>query len=363
MKTIHRLLARQLKKLAPSGEDVPEDWRPLIDAINDAYNASDEDRRLVEMSMEISGREMSQAYKDLSRQEGALREALEKLQQINRELQETQEQLIQKEKLASIGQLAAGVAHEVNNPLSFVSANVQMLEGYLAAFSRVFAYLEGLQQVDPADAAAVRTFGEGLAALREEVSLEAIAADVEDLLAETADGLKRVKKIVNDLRTFAREDRGELAMVRLEEIIDRSLTIASNEVKYKAEVIKEYADDLPQVRCSEQRLGQVFINLIVNAAQAMDERGTITLRTYQKENYVCVEIADNGHGIAPENLRKIFDPFFTTKPVGQGTGLGLSVCHEIIKNHQGEILVRSEVDKGTTFIIRLPIGTPAETGV
>ncbi|MCA9393636.1 MAG: histidine kinase [Candidatus Omnitrophica bacterium] len=360
MTSMHRLLLRQLKKFSPFGEEIPEEWMPLFKAINQAYNASDEDRRLMEKSMDISSREMSQAYKDLSRREAELREALEQLRRTNQELQETQEQLIQNEKLASIGQLAAGVAHEINNPLSFVTSNIQMLERYLATYGRVLEYSRDLDNVDPNDKEKVRSFVSGMRALQEEVQLEVIMGDITDVLGETKDGLDRVKNIVNDLRTFAREDRGELTMTRLDEIIDRSLAIAANEVKYKAEVVKEYADDLPLVPCSEQRLGQVFINLIVNAAQALDEQGTITVRTYHSKGFVCAEVSDTGKGISPENMRKIFDPFFTTKPPGFGTGLGLSVCHEIIKNHQGEISVRSEPNKGTTFLIQLPVHTARE---
>lgn len=347
MTHMHRLLIRQLKKHGPAGEEIPEEWQPLFDAINAAYEASDEDRRLMEKSMDISSREMFQVNQDLRQKEAALREALMQLQQ-------TQEQLIQSEKLASIGQLAAGVAHEINNPLSFVSANVQVLERYLDDYSRIFAYLEKYPALDTADAAAVAGYFKGLTELREQVDIDDVARDVRDLLEETCDGLNRVKRIVHDLRTFAREDSGELETVCIEKVIDRALNIVANEVKYRADVVKDYAADLPPVRCSEQRLGQVFVNLIVNAAQAMADRGTIAIRTYRDRDHVCAEIADDGQGIAKGDLLKIFDPFFTTKPVGTGTGLGLSVCHEIIKNHDGDITVSSEVNKGTTFLIKLP---------
>ncbi|MBZ0165333.1 MAG: hypothetical protein K8I00_00900 [Candidatus Omnitrophica bacterium] len=336
-----------MKKHGPMGESVPEEWRPLFKAINDAYDASDEDRRLMEKSMDISSREMGMINNDLSRKETALREALKRLQQ-------TQEQLIQTEKLASIGQLAAGVAHEINNPLSFVSANVQLLERYLADFEQIFSRLEKSQQPDASDPGAVAGYFTGLKALQDEVKMKDLSREVRELLEETKDGLDRVKQIVNDLRTFAREDHKELAVVRLETVIDRALNIAANEVKYRADVVRDYAEHLPPIHGSEQKLGQVFVNLIVNAAQAMEERGIIGIRTYQEDGCVCAEISDTGNGIAKQDLLKIFDPFFTTKPVGTGTGLGLSVCHEIIRNHRGEITVASELHKGTTFLIKLP---------
>ena len=311
----------------------------------------------MEHSMDISSREMSQANTHLSKKEIDLREALLQLQRANQELHATHQQLIQKEKLASIGQLAAGVAHEINNPLSFVATNMHVLEKYVDDFARIFAYLESFTDVDKSDERAVQAYFDGLKQLKKEVRLDHISQDINVLLEETADGMDRVKKIVDDLRTFAREDRGEMTEVHLEEVIDRSLSIASNEVKYKARVYKDYAENLPLVRCSEHRLGQVFVNLIVNAAQAMEDRGDIRIRTYEQDEHVYVDVSDNGQGISQGDLLKIFDPFFTTKPVGQGTGLGLSVCHEIIKNHGGDIKVTSEENKGTTFLIKLPAAT------
>ena len=158
-----------------------------------------------------------------------------------------------------------------------------------------------------------------------------------------------------DLRTFSREDNTESReLVKIDEIMDSILSIVQNELKYKAELTKEYGDT-PLVRGNAQRLGQVFINLLVNAAQAMENRGKITIKTYRQDNYVCVEVIDTGKGIPEEDLKKIFEPFFTTKPVGQGTGLGLSVSYEIVKKHGGEIKVRSKVGEGTTFTVMLPL--------
>ena len=179
--------------------------------------------------------------------------------------------------------------------------------------------------------------------------------DVNTLLEHSSRGLERIKKIVMDLRTFAREENAEtMELAKIEEIIDSILSIVQNEIKYKAELTKDYGDTV-LVKCNPQRLGQVFINLLVNASQAIEEKGKITIKTYRQDKYVCIDVTDTGHGIAPENLKKIFDPFFTTKPVGQGTGLGLSVSYEIVKKHGGEIKVQSKAGEGTTFTVMLPI--------
>jgi signal transduction histidine kinase len=163
-----------------------------------------------------------------------------------------------------------------------------------------------------------------------------------------------VQKIVLDLRTFSREGSDLMEAVKVEDIIDSVLGIVQNELKYKAELKKNYGDT-PLVMCSPQRIGQVFINFLINSAQAIEEKGTIEIKTYSQNGYVCIDFSDTGRGIKPEDLTKVFDPFFTTKPVGQGTGLGLSVSYEIVMKHNGDINVRSEVGRGTTFTVMLPI--------
>jgi signal transduction histidine kinase len=178
--------------------------------------------------------------------------------------------------------------------------------------------------------------------------------DTDNLLKDNQGGIERIRKIVKDLRTFARENNDMMDLVKIEEVIDSILSIVHNELKYKADLKKDYGKT-PLVRCNTQRMGQVFINLLVNATHAIEDRGVIEIRTYQQDKYLCIDIKDTGKGIPPENLKKIFDPFFTTKPVGQGTGLGLSVSYEIVKKHEGNIKVQSEVGKGTTFTVMLPL--------
>ncbi|MCK5493978.1 MAG: hypothetical protein KAJ14_12780, partial [Candidatus Omnitrophica bacterium] len=190
--------------------------------------------------------------------------------------------------------------------------------------------------------------------LDEKLNLEFIASDIGDLIQQTKCGTDRIKKIINDLKIFSRKDEGRLDLSNVEEILDRVINIVWNEIKYKIELKKEYGG-IPLVRCNTQKIGQVFINLIVNASQAVKEKGVIIVKTYLIDKSACIEISDTGSGIEKADIDKIFDPFFTTKEVGKGTGLGLSIGYDIIKQHGGEIKVESEVNKGTKFIIKLPV--------
>lgn len=280
------------------------------------------------------------------------------LKQANARLSDAQDKLMQSEKLASIGQLAAGVAHEINNPIGFIFSNFGTLEKYLAdLFSMLSAYEE-------AEASLAGTaVGDKLKALREEVELDFLKEDIPTLMAESKDGITRVRNIVQNLKDFSRVDSSqEWVMADVHHGLDSTLNIVNNEIKYKAEVLKEYGE-IPDIECLPSELNQVFMNLLVNAAHAIQaERGTIKIRTGAAgADAVWVEVQDNGSGIAKENLGRIFDPFFTTKPVGKGTGLGLSLSYGIVKKHLGQIEVFSEVGSGTTFRVTLPVRHPAET--
>jgi len=276
----------------------------------------------------------------------------EELTQLNRTLGRAQEQLIQSEKLASIGQLAAGVAHEINNPVGYVFSNFSTLERYLGDLFRMLAAYEEAEVQLAGSPAATR-----LAALRSEIELDYLKEDVPTLMAESREGIGRVRKIVQDLKDFSHVDaRQEWEWVDLHKGLDSTLNIVSNEIKYKAEVVKEYGQ-LPEVRCLASELNQVFMNLLVNAAHAIDKaRGTIRIRTGSTATDAWVEIEDDGCGISADNLSRIFDPFFTTKPVGKGTGLGLSLSYGIVKKHDGRIVVDSQPGRGTRFRVEIPIG-------
>ena len=195
--------------------------------------------------------------------------------------------------------------------------------------------------------------------LEAQIKPHTIISEIWEIISESRVGIDRIKKIVNDLRTFSRGDQDLDEVVRLDEVIDSVLGIVHNELKYRIELKKDYAE-VPPILCNPQRLGQVFVNLILNAVQAIEGAGTITVRTYRQDEHVVAEIADDGPGIPEENLGKIFDAFYTTKPVGQGTGLGLSISYEIVKKHGGDIQVSSTVGQGTTFRIILPIRPPKE---
>ncbi|HEX8989186.1 MAG TPA: bacteriohemerythrin [Rhodocyclaceae bacterium] len=273
------------------------------------------------------------------------------LTRLNKRLSEAQAQLLQSEKLASIGQLAAGVAHEINNPIGFVQSNIGTLDKYLRGLLKV---LEAYEEAEPLIADGARR--ESLQELRRRVDLEFLKSDASELLSESRDGIGRVTKIVQDLKDFSRVGSGEAwECADLHRGIDSTLNIVANELKYKADVVREYGA-LPPVECVPSQLNQVFMNLLVNAAHAIGkERGVVTIRTGAQAGHVWLEFSDTGCGI-PEDIRaRIFDPFFTTKPVGQGTGLGLSLAYGIIRHHEGSITVESEVGKGTTFRIRLPV--------
>ncbi|MET0351025.1 MAG: ATP-binding protein [Rhizobacter sp.] len=287
-----------------------------------------------------------------------VRELASAFEHMRTNLAATRERALQTEKLASIGQLAAGVAHEINNPIGFVFSNFGTLEDYLA---RLFRMLAAYREAEAALAGAPEAAR--LAGLRRDIELDYLLEDIPALMSESRDGLKRVRKIVQDLKDFSHVDtRQEWDTIDLHAGLDSTLNIVSNEVKYKADVVKAYGE-LPPVECLPGELNQVFMNLIVNAAHAIGEaRGTITLRTGTADGGVWVDVQDNGSGIAPDDLKRIFDPFFTTKPVGKGTGLGLSLSYGIVRKHGGRIDVRSEVGVGTTFRVWVPVRRAAPAG-
>lgn len=279
------------------------------------------------------------------------------LLELNAKLEQAQSQLMQSEKMASIGVLAAGVAHEINNPIGYVNSNLGTLEKYLA---NIFVVLNKYEAAE-ALMAAGNPLLEELRQLKAKVDLNYIREDSKSLIAESHQGLERVKKIVLDLKDFSHsESEDKWSEEDIHHGLDSTLNVIWNELKYKCEVVKEYGV-LPPVECLLSQLNQVFMNLLVNAAQSIETRGTITIRTGTRNDQVWIEIADTGKGIPPENLSRVFDPFFTTKPVGQGTGLGLSVSFSIIQKHHGEIEVESTPGKGTVFRVVLPVKQPASS--
>ncbi len=292
---------------------------------------------------------------DIAKREAAEQELLRRnteLTTLNTQLSDAKQQLVQSEKLASIGQLAAGVAHEINNPIGYVHSNIGSLEKYLVDLFEMLSAYESAEAAIAEPAIAVK-----VKSMRESLDLDFLREDIPQLMSESKEGITRVKKIVQDLKDFSHVDSTDtFQLANLHQGIDSTLNIVANEIKYKADVVKEYGE-LPDVECLPTQINQVIMNICVNAAHAMGdtERGKITIRTGCTGENVWIEIADTGSGIPPEVLSKIFDPFFTTKPIGKGTGLGLSLSYGIVKNHNGRLAVKSEVGKGTTFRITLPI--------
>lgn len=280
-----------------------------------------------------------------------LAENLAHQQQLNKRLEEATNQLLQSEKMASIGQLAAGIAHELNNPIGFVHSNLGTLDGYINDMMTIVDAYASILAAQGEDSPGLKA----IAQLRDERDFDFMREDIFNLLTESKDGIGRVRKIVQDLKTFSRVGEQDWQEADLHQGLDSTLNIVWNELKYKCQVVKEYGE-LPPVYCLISQLNQVFMNLLVNAGHAIEHKGTITLRSGRLgSDRVFIEIADTGCGIAPDKQHRIFEPFFTTKPVGKGTGLGLSVSYNIVKRHQGEITVTSTPGQGTTFRIILPI--------
>jgi len=277
----------------------------------------------------------------------------EELKALNQQLTETQDQLLHSERLASIGLLAAGVAHEINNPIGFVTSNIGTLHGYTVhLFEMLGHYQEAAAHLSTAEQQSLKDW-------RETLEIDYLKTDIPDLLKETKEGLNRVRKIVADLKNFSRPDSThEWQDADIHAGIESTLNVIHNEVKYKADVIQDFGP-MPLIQCLPGEINQVIMNLVVNAAHAMgDQRGHITIRTRNLGDEALIEVEDDGSGMSEATLAKIFDPFFTTKPVGQGTGLGLSLSYGIIKKHGGHIDVDSQEGRGTRFSIHIPIRQP-----
>lgn len=275
------------------------------------------------------------------------------LEVANQKLKGTQEQLVQSEKLASIGQLAAGVAHEINNPIGYVHSNMATLAQYSEnLLSLVKSYEKAFSSPHPeAHAAEVQNLSQSL-------DIEFVQSDLPQLIEESREGVERVRKIVQDLKDFSRSDaQDQFVKADIHRGLDSTLNIIWNDLKYKAQVVKTFGD-IPLIECIPSELNQVFMNILLNAGQAIKDRGIVTVSTSLDGDHVVIAIGDDGIGIPGDLLPKIFDPFFTTKPVGTGTGLGLAISYGLIKKHHGTIDVTSTPGEGTLFLIRLPVQQP-----
>ena len=287
-------------------------------------------------------------------QDRLLRETIAELQETNMRLGETQGQLLQTEKLAGLGQLAAGVAHEINNPIAFIQSDVGAFEKYLQdIFTLIDGYESLLQRQSDAGLRDAAT------RLHDDADLDFVRGDLHTLITESRDGLRRIARIVADLKDFSRvDDDREMAEADLVRGLESTLNVMHATIAEKADVVRDYAP-LSAVRCHAGQIHQVFVNLLLNAVHAIEHRGTITVSARQLGDEACIEIRDTGRGMEAHERQRMFDPFFTTKPVGQGTGLGLSVSYSIVRRHDGRFEVDSTPGRGTAVRVWLPVEGPA----
>lgn len=315
---------------------------------------------VMEIASDVTNQQIAEKYHEFKRLEAA-----------NQELEELESHLIQSEKLASIGQLAAGVAHEMNTPIGFVACNFETLEKHMKKISALLAlYAELETKLQESGELDGPVLIEPILAFKKRMRIDFILSNLDTLFADSREGLDRVTEIIQNLRDFSRVDQsGTFARYDINEGLRATLIVARNAIKYKADVETDFGA-IPEILCHPGQINQVFLNILVNAAQAIEsqqreDRGRITIRTYVLDTDVICEIEDDGPGISPEACRKVFDPFFTTKPAGKGTGMGLSISYDIIvTKHKGQIRLESGVGRGTLFTIKLPlqpIKSPSET--
>jgi len=292
--------------------------------------------------------ELNRNLEDMVRQRtNELERSHEALKKAYLDLQNTQEQLVQTEKMASLGQLVAGIAHEIKNPLNFIYGNTGFLSDYTRKLQSLLEAYDSLPSLSPDDRAR-------MTGLKSSCNYDFIKEDLPTLIDNFTEGASRINTIVSDLRTFSRMDSDTVSEIDVHASIEISLSLLRNQYKERIEIHREYGE-IPKIQGYSGKLGQVFMNLLSNAFHAISGRGDVWIRTRAVDSSVTVEIQDNGHGVPRENLKRIFEPFFTTKAVGQGTGLGLSISYGIIEQHHGKIFVANAPGGGTIFTVRLPI--------
>ena len=277
-----------------------------------------------------------------------IEESYQEIKSSHEKLKQAQSQLVQSEKMASLGQLAAGVAHEINNPIGFVMSNVDTLKEYAQSLQEYFD-LSQQYILKPHE-----SIEKQMVNLDEKQDFKFILNDIHELIGESVGGLKRVKDIVANLKSFARADEEQTDSFQINDCIEKIVKVVWNELKYHVTLHKELGEKLPNINGHEGQIGQVIMNILVNAAQSMDAEGDIHIQTHKREKHIVIDIKDTGKGMSQAVQDKIFDPFFTTKGVSEGTGLGLSISYGIIDSHGGTIGVESVEGQGTCFSIALP---------
>lgn len=336
--------------------EIPVNSTDEMGEVAKAFNKMMSALRASEKKRDLIDAELIQANQTLEdrveRRTAKIQKQVLELQAANDQIAATQSQLVQSEKMASIGQLAAGVAHEVNNPIGFVRSNLNSLSEYVKSYQQLLD-LNLKYRMQESDRESV---GKEITSLEKELDISFINEDVEELIKDSIDGTTRIRDIVQGLKNFSRESEMGKSLCDLNDCIASTLKIVNNELKYKCEIQTELLE-LPSIRANQGQISQVLMNLLINAGHAVGTDGQIKVGTRKYDDGVCITIEDNGKGIKESDMSKLFDPFFTTKPVGQGTGLGLSISFGIIQDHGGTIDVESEVGVGTVFTIRLPTGS------
>ena len=347
-KEVIRSGKRQVFEERISDKDRKETWIETIKT--PIYDGSGKIIGTTGIARDVAGRRLA---------EESLKKVNDKLRKAYADLQSAQSQILQQEKMASIGQLAAGIAHEVNNPMGFIISNLGSLQKYINRLEEFIKMqtetIERLAPENPDSGAILETIRENKRSLK----LDYILEDSENLIKESLDGADRVKHIVQNLKDFSRIDETEIKLADINQGLESTINIVWNELKYKITLHKDYGD-LPLIRCNPGQMNQVFLNILINAAQAIDKQGDIFVKTWHDNGHVHISISDTGCGIPSDKIRRIFEPFFTTKEVGKGTGLGLSIAYDIVKKHRGSIKVKSAVDKGSVFTITLLAGDRQE---
>lgn len=316
-------------------------------------------------SVDIFERQLAREKAARFESERLLEEKARELFEAHETLKKNQVFLVQSEKMSSLGQLAAGVAHEINNPVGFVSSNVSTLAEYVETLCQLVHHYQSIHQDSEKDET---SHHKAIQSILSTEDVPFILEDAPELLAESIEGLSRVAEIVQHLKSFARLDEGDEQVADLNECVQSALKIANNELKYHCDIQTDL-NPLPQTVCCAGQLNQVLVNLFVNAAQAFEEpvfevlnrRGWLRVCTRCEGDSIIIEVSDNGPGMSDKVKRDIFNPFFTTKPVGKGTGLGLSIAYGILEQHNGCISVDSQLGRGTTFTLTLPVKSMGST--
>lgn len=388
------MLTRQIRKALGRNATIPDELMPLLKMISESYDHHDNDRYMLERSIDLSSKELLETNRDLLMQKAELENALEELRNTQEQLEESermaalskqladandnlkhgqeelqaayedlqsaQAQLVHAEKMSSLGQLTAGVAHEINNPVNFVYGGIQALQLSIQELLELTSKYkqfsnEGLSEHER------KLLHQEIQELEEDINSDELIEDIVNVMNDIQVGAERTADIVRGLRNFSRMDDMELLNSNIHEGIESTLVILSTQLHDKFEIEKNFSDTLELIQCYPGQLNQVYMNILSNAIQAMPEGGIITITTISKKEHAIIRIKDNGPGIPQEIVDKIFDPFFTTKDVGKGTGLGLSITYGIIEKHNGKIRVESKIGQGTEFIITLPKFLDIET--